>query len=529
MEDLIEKELGTYHITSPLGRGGMASVYKAYQAEVDRYVALKVLPRHLAESPSFTSRFTNEAKMIARLEHPHILPIYDFGRAGDYTYLVMRYVKGGSLSNLLAQQSVLGPSTIGKIISQVGSALDYAHARGVIHRDVKPANILLDQQGNCLLSDFGIATVIEGSSELTHAGNIIGTPAYISPEQGLGQVIDGRSDIYSLGVVLYQMVTGVLPYYGETPISVVIKHIHQPVPDPREHVPDLPDTITRVIQKCLAKDREERYETGTELAAALDFALRGLELKEVTTALSPSENHDPALSATTIQWRATEEQPKKISQKLFIPSVMAFFLLFFWFLHYTSTLPEKKITHHPTAAQNNNSIDPPVEEQKAVQPEPEPEPENVSLAVPVPSDLTIDDLTPAPTERSTRPVGSLEIKLILDFAASPRKAILQLEDQKPITSDFSWNFKEQPAISLQHIEQSGRRYKFQGLLYGDNEPDATTFCLFLIGKLNVSPSDSDSTHPSEYLVTMLSPDYASIIHPSGTWLGWASPTRDIKN
>ncbi|MDH4317166.1 MAG: serine/threonine protein kinase [Desulfobulbaceae bacterium] len=525
MEDLIKKELGTYHIISPLGSGGMASVYKAYQGEVERYVALKVLPRHMAESPSFTSRFTNEAKMIARLEHPHILPIYDFGRAGDYTYLVMRYVKGGSLSNLLAQQSVLGPTTIGKIVSQVGSALDYAHSHGVIHRDVKPANILLDQQGNCLLSDFGIAMVIEGSSELTHAGNIIGTPAYISPEQGLGQVIDGRSDIYSLGVVLYQMVTGVLPYYGETPIAVVIKHIHEPVPDPREHVPDLPDPICRVILKSLAKDRDERYDTGIELAAALNYALRGMDQNEVSTAVSFPENHDPALSATTIKWNALEEQPKKITQKLFVPLMIIFFLLFFWFLHYTSTLPEKKITQHPTAAPSIIAIEPPANKEKVEGPKTK----IVAPAVPVPPDLTIEDLPPAPADRSIRPVGSLEIKLILDFADTPRKAVLQLEKQDSVTSNFSWNFKKQPVLSLQHEEQSGRRYEFEGLLYGDNEPDATTFCLFLIGKLKVSSSDSDPAHSSEYLVTMLSPDYSSIVHPSGTWLGWASPTHDIKN
>ncbi|MDH3349369.1 MAG: serine/threonine protein kinase, partial [Desulfobulbaceae bacterium] len=275
MEDLTGKQLGPYQLNKQMGEGGMATVYKAYQASMDRYVALKILPSHFANDPQFSQRFLQEAKVIAKLEHPNILPVHDFGKSGNYTYLVMRLVEGGCLSDLM-HGPPLSFSEINRVISQVGSALDYAHRNGVIHRDIKPANILIDQLGNCLLTDFGVAKMVESSSHLTKTGGILGTPAYISPEQGMGQKIDHRTDIYSLGVILYQMVVGILPYNAETPMAVVIKHIHDPLPPPSQRCPTIPEAIEQVILKALTKKPIDRFDTAGTMVTALDKAISSL-------------------------------------------------------------------------------------------------------------------------------------------------------------------------------------------------------------------------------------------------------------
>ena len=272
MEDLTGRQLGPYQIVSAVGEGGMAAVYKAYQPAMDRYVALKILPRHFASDPQFIARFQREAKLLAKLQHPHILPVHDFGEADGFTYIVMPFVESGTLTDLLTGQP-LSLSQIRNLIPQVGTALDYAHARGLIHRDVKPSNILIDESGNCLLTDFGLAKMVEGTAVLTASGAIMGTPAYMSPEQGLGQKLDGRSDIYSLGVILYEMASGHTPYSAETPMAVVIKHINDPLPPPRTVNPALPEAVERVILKALAKQPQDRYETAGNFVRALQSAI----------------------------------------------------------------------------------------------------------------------------------------------------------------------------------------------------------------------------------------------------------------
>ncbi len=272
MEDLAGKQLGPYQIIAPLGEGGMAAVYKAFQPSMERYVALKILPRHFANDPEFVGRFKQEARVIANLQHPHILPVHDFGEADGYTYLTMRFIQGGTLSDWLKERVPLPMDKIRRVISQVGGALDYAHAQGVIHRDIKPSNILVDQWNNSLLTDFGLAKMVATSSHLTQTGGILGTPAYMSPEQGLGQKIDHRSDIYSLGVVLYQMTVGHLPYQAETPMAVVIKHIHDPLPPPRQREPNLTEAVELVILKALTKNPEDRYGSAGDLVQALEEA-----------------------------------------------------------------------------------------------------------------------------------------------------------------------------------------------------------------------------------------------------------------
>ena len=266
----------------------MASVYKAFQPSVERYVALKILPSQLAQDPEFLGRFRQEAKVLASLQHPHILPVHDFGESDGYTYIVMPFVSTGTLSALMRGQP-LPLNQIQRVMSQVGDALDCPHAQGLVHRDVKPSNILLDERGNCLLADFGVAKILEGSQDFTRTGGVVGTPAYVSPEQGLGNKIDSRSDVYSLGVVLYEMATGRAPFKAETPMAVVIKHINDPLPLPRSVSPRLPEAFEAVILKALHKQPSDRYPTAGEMGTALSRAsLSAVPSDLVETVILPS-------------------------------------------------------------------------------------------------------------------------------------------------------------------------------------------------------------------------------------------------
>src|ERR1044072_808910 len=270
--------LGPYRIISQIGKGGMATVYKAYQASVDRYVAIKVLPSQLAESPEFATRFHQEARIIAKLEHPHILPVFDYGESDGVAYFVMRYLDAGTLKDKMEAGRPLPLNDIDRIFTQLADALSYAHTHGVIHRDLKPANALIDSQGNIFLTDFGIARLLERASpRLTQTDAIMGTPAYISPEQAQGNDVDQRSDIYSLGIILYEMVTGRVPFVADTPLAVLFKHISDPLPLPSRVKPDIPPSIEKVILKALAKDPKDRFATADEFVAAWKRALEEAE------------------------------------------------------------------------------------------------------------------------------------------------------------------------------------------------------------------------------------------------------------
>ncbi len=273
MNNLIGQDLGQYRIVTSIGKGGMAAVYKAYQPSMDRYVAVKVLPSHFMQDPTFVERFEREAHTVARLEHPHILPVHDYGKTQDgTTYIVMRYVEGGTLADLL-EESVLFLEESFRIFTQISQALAYAHAQGVIHRDLKPSNVLIDLQDQAFLTDFGLARMLEGDSELT--GNmVVGTPTYMAPEQGEGRPADTRSDIYSLGVILYEMVTGRRPFQAETPMAVMIKHLTEPLPPPRAINPALSPAVEQIIVKALVKASGERYQTVTDLIRDLQAAIR---------------------------------------------------------------------------------------------------------------------------------------------------------------------------------------------------------------------------------------------------------------
>ena len=270
--------LGPYRIINQVGRGGMANVYKAYQASMDRYVAIKVLPSQLAESAEFVQRFKQEARTIANLEHPHILPVFDYGESDGVAYFVMRYLDAGTLRDRMEAGRPLPLNEIDRIFTQLTDALGYAHGRGVVHRDLKPANALIDAQGNLFLTDFGIAKILESASPgLTRTDAIMGTPAYISPEQAQSRPVDQRSDIYSLGIILYEMVTGSVPFTADTPLAVVLKHISDPLPLPSVIKPDLPQPIEQIILKALAKNPNDRFATTSEFVAAWRKALGEVE------------------------------------------------------------------------------------------------------------------------------------------------------------------------------------------------------------------------------------------------------------
>lgn len=275
MDDIIGKSLGRYHVIEPLGEGGMAAVYRALDTTLERDVAIKVIRTDKVTDPQFIKRFEREAKALARLNHPHIVHINDYGEQENIPYLVMDFLPGGTLKQKLG--SPMPYQEAARLLAPVARALEYAHENDVIHRDVKPANILLTDRGLPMLSDFGIAKLFEAdTTALTGTGVGIGTPEYMAPEQSQGHKVDHRADIYALGVVFYELVTGRRPYEADTPIAVIIKHINDPLPNPRQFVPDLPHGVEQIIIKALQKDPENRYQDMGKFAEVLEKASHGI-------------------------------------------------------------------------------------------------------------------------------------------------------------------------------------------------------------------------------------------------------------
>lgn len=277
---MIGTRLGQYELVEELGKGGMATVYRAYHPTMERFVAVKVIHRAMAIDEAGLERFRQEAKLIATLEHPHLLPVYDYSASGDMPYIVMRYLEGSTLKDVIDANIRLPLSEIIFLMRQIASVVDYAHRRGVIHRDIKPSNIMIDHDGNAYLTDFGIARIVDQKG-LTQTGFTVGTPGYMSPEQGLGRAdIDSRTDIYALGVMVYEMATGEAPYHGETPMGVMMSHIQDPIPSATDVYPALPPDFDDVLEKSLAKEPQDRYATAGEFAAALSKLVASHEAAE---------------------------------------------------------------------------------------------------------------------------------------------------------------------------------------------------------------------------------------------------------
>lgn len=264
-----------YVLGELLGKGGMAKVYLARDEVSDRDVALKVLRDRYAEDEKFVERFRREARSVTRFSHPNIVPIHDWGcSGGGVYYIAMEYVPGGTLKDCLKRKGILSPATAIGVTLQIAEALRAAHENGVIHRDVKPQNVLMTRSGNVKVADFGIAKA--SSSPSTTTGAILGTAAYISPERALGKPAGPRSDLYSLGVVLYEMLTGKLPYDAETDTAVAVKHVTEPVRSPRKANPSVPEALDALTAKLLAKNPEDRYPSASALVDDLERARSGL-------------------------------------------------------------------------------------------------------------------------------------------------------------------------------------------------------------------------------------------------------------
>ncbi|MCI0574856.1 MAG: serine/threonine protein kinase, partial [Chloroflexi bacterium] len=279
---LVGQTVGKYRIVEALGRGGMAEVYKAYQESLDRYVAIKVMHSFLADEKDFLNRFQREAKAMASLSHSHIVGVYDFDVEDGTYYIVMEFISGETLKQKLETLASRGQrlplSQAVRIVLEIADALSYAHSRSMVHRDIKPANIMINDEGRAVLTDFGIAKILSGPS-YTATGAMVGTPAYMSPEQGLGQPGDERSDLYSLGVLFFQMATGRLPYDADTPLAVILKHVNEPVPSTVALNPDIPPDIQEVIGKAMAKDPTGRFQKAHDFARALREAVKSSRLE----------------------------------------------------------------------------------------------------------------------------------------------------------------------------------------------------------------------------------------------------------
>lgn len=271
-DELIGKKFGGYEILDIIGRGGMATVYRAQQSSMSRLVALKVLPRQFINDEAYIMRFNREVKIIAQLEHRNIVPVHDYGEQDGQPYIVMRYMAGGSIDDQLTS-GALPLDAVVKLIEQIAPALDYAHSKNVLHRDMKPSNILLDDNGGAYLTDFGIARIMGDPTVSTATQGVIGTPSYMSPEQAQGQKLDSRSDIYSLGVMIFEMTTGRRPFESDTPYGVAVKQVTEPAPRPSTLNANVPPAVEDVILTAMRKRADERYPNGAALTEALRQAV----------------------------------------------------------------------------------------------------------------------------------------------------------------------------------------------------------------------------------------------------------------
>ncbi|MBN1316320.1 MAG: protein kinase [Anaerolineales bacterium] len=327
----IGKTIGKYQIVEHLGRGGMAEVYKAYQPALDRYVAIKLMHSFLSDDPDFLGRFQREARAVASLRHPNIVQVYDFDVADGIYYMVMEFIDGvtlkAKLQEMAARNEKVPLEEAIRISYSVASALAYAHKRDMVHRDIKPANVMMNRENQVILTDFGIAKILSGP-QYTASGAMIGTPAYMSPEQGLGKPGDARSDIYSLGTMLFQMATGQLPYDADTPLAVVLKHVNDPMPIPSKLNPALPPDIERVILKAMAKNPDDRYQTAAQFMHHLEQIQAGQSIGETITPKTIADSRQAVEPMATMvapppTMAKPRPRPQKGKPKWILPAVAA--------------------------------------------------------------------------------------------------------------------------------------------------------------------------------------------------------------
>jgi tRNA A-37 threonylcarbamoyl transferase component Bud32 len=301
IQNLSGQMLGQYELRDLIGVGGMGAVYRGYQVNLKREVAIKVLSPQLAQQAGYIERFNREAETAAALEHRHIIPIHDYGTQRGISYVVMRMLTGGTLADRLAlyseeHQPMPSLGEISKVLEQLASALDYAHSQGVIHRDIKPSNVMFDNQGSAYLVDFGIAKLIEATHALTGTGTTMGTPAYMSPEQWKAETLTPATDQYALGVMVYTLVTGRVPFEAPTPYALMNKHLHEQPTPPQVIRPDVPQAVNEVLSRAMAKDASDRFPTCAAFAQAFDKAIRG-QTGEVTNFFTAPVRRKPVMTA----------------------------------------------------------------------------------------------------------------------------------------------------------------------------------------------------------------------------------------
>jgi WD40 repeat protein/serine/threonine protein kinase len=328
MAGLIGRQLGQYTIIAMLGSGGMATVYRAQQTSIRRDVAIKVIETKLTENPEFIRRFEREAQTVANLNHPHILKVFDFGNQDGLIFLVMELQEGGSLAARLKAGVKLNAEEVARYLDQIGAALDHAHGRGVIHRDLKPQNVLLDQDNNAILSDFGIARITGEFTALTRSSMAMGTPPYMAPEQWYGRDVDARTDVYALTVMTYELLTGALPFTGDTPPALMYQHLNDQPPPIRRLRPDLPQSVEKVLLKGMAKRPEARFQSASEFASAFREALSGKTPKGVDIAaarrpMTPQQGTETKVSVPVPQPR----KPRRVQSVLIGLSLLTILVL----------------------------------------------------------------------------------------------------------------------------------------------------------------------------------------------------------
>jgi tRNA A-37 threonylcarbamoyl transferase component Bud32 len=312
----IGESVGPYRIIEQLGQGGMATVYKAYHAALDRYVAIKVLHPAFNEDQSFEARFQREARVVAKLEHSHIVPVYDYAEQEHRPYLVMKFIEGETLKARLAR----GPLTadeINKVVDTIGPALGYAHKQGILHRDIKPSNVLIGMDGEMYLADFGLARIAQAGESTLSSDSIMGTPQYISPEQAMGKKdLNEGTDIYSYGVMLYELVVGQVPFNADTPFSIIHDHIYTPLPMPRDINPKVPETVQKVLLKALSKEPADRYTTVNELIKAFKeaWAMAGVPMQGTAITL-PKTVGKPAAQPEPVKAVAAQPAGRTVAAK----------------------------------------------------------------------------------------------------------------------------------------------------------------------------------------------------------------------
>jgi serine/threonine protein kinase len=339
MPFVIGENIGPYRLVEQLGQGGMATVFKAYHPELDRYVAIKALHPAFAEDDTFLARFQREARVVAKLEHPNIVPIYDYSQYENRPYLVMKYIEGETLKQRISNGMIPIAESL-RIIETIGSALQYAHDKDVLHRDIKPSNVLITKDNQVYLTDFGLARMAQSSDKTLTTDMMIGTPQYISPEQALAkQDLDTRTDIYSLGVVIYELLVGKVPFTADTPFAIVHDHIYTPLPLPRSINPGLSESTERVLLKALAKDKEARYINVSSMIEALKTSVSSNDLGSTVKGVRPKKavvtetnntnikSDDTAVTMKPVVQQSVKQHGNNRKLLLWLVSILAFVVM----------------------------------------------------------------------------------------------------------------------------------------------------------------------------------------------------------